>query len=163
MKNPSEAGKIDHNNRLLSDDTVYNVLDYFYKLGYCKVIILNLFAIYGGSFNKFKNYKFKDLIGPKNDKEIFGVLKNIERDRSCLVAAWGGYPKITKSKNEEDKVHKVTRKKIRDGYDKRVKDVLKIIEEIGIPLYKVGDGIVDEEFPPHGKGWYDYEPLVPYF
>jgi hypothetical protein len=55
MKNPSMASKKDSDKRLLSDDTIYRVCDYLYKLNnpmFKEVIILNLMSIYGGTLSK---------------------------------------------------------------------------------------------------------------
>ncbi|MFD0588624.1 DUF1643 domain-containing protein [Paenibacillus sp. GCM10027627] len=168
MKNPSKAGIIDETNKkLLSDDTIYHVCDYIFKRQekFSKLIILNLFPIYGSTFKNidFKN-NIKQLTGKsgeysRNDKEIETIVDSLT-NTDKIILAWGGYPSLgvkKSSKNEEQKLEEQVKEQVKELYAQRIKKVLKIID--GRPTYKVGKGLTNGKFPQHGKMWYDYEEL----
>jgi hypothetical protein len=146
MKNPSDAGKI-YNNKKISDDTLYKVLDYLYKTErFSKVTILNLFTIVYGTASNIKDYigsneevKFRE----RNNKIIKEYLLEYDESKDEIIAAWGSYNGILESK-----------------YNKRIKEVLEIIGNR--PLSIVGKTVNNGKYPGHGKYWYDYENILPY-
>lgn len=157
MKNPSKAGIYDHQTQnKISDETIYNVCDYIYKHKYkfSKVIILNLFPIYGSTF---KNIAIKDqneylghnLNTIRNDEIITEVLTSI--NDYTLILAWGGYPDMGKKSTRKQNYN--TRKL----YRQRINQILNIIGDR--PTYKVGSQLTNNIFPSHGKVWFDFEEL----
>jgi hypothetical protein len=151
MKNPSNAGKQGENGKYISDDTVYRVLDYLFKNenNYSKVTILNLFPHIGGETNNIKD-KIKTKTGKhlikKNDLFIIDYLKELSESQEeyHLIAGWGAHSKITESL-----------------YKQRIKDFFKILKDQEV--YRVGRMVGDlQQYPGHGKYWYDYKELLPY-
>lgn len=108
MKNPSKAGFFDEDNKkLLSDDTIYRVCDYIYKRKekFSKLIILNLFPIYGSTFKNIAIKNIRELTGEtggysQNDKVIKKVLNSLTIKEDRIILAWGGYPKISGNKEK---------------------------------------------------------------
>lgn len=148
LKNPSNAGKIvvdeEGENRKVSDDTIYNVTDYLYKQKkFQKVIIVNLFTIVSGNTERIKGCIGKDrgrTYQEANDKEILRILHDYHEEKDIIIAAWGASTSLKKGE-----------------YDKRIKEVLRIIEDR--PLYRVGPMVGAGRYPGHGKYWYDYEEI----
>ena len=147
LKNPSNAGKEDFQDKKVSDDTIYKITDYLYKLGSIqKVTIVNLFSRVSGS-----PYYLRDYIGTNdelrfrkyNDQVICQLLANFNDEQDLLIAAWGNYAPFLESK-----------------YKERIREVLNLIGDI--PLYRVGPMVNKNAYPGHGKYWYDYEELLPY-
>ncbi|QYK62567.1 DUF1643 domain-containing protein [Paenibacillus sp. S25] len=144
MKNPSRAGLFKETiEKMLSDDTVYNVCDYVYKRDekFSKLIILNLFPVYGPTP---KNIKIESLKSAeqKNEEVIRGIIDSLtEQDK--IILGWGGYP---------DGYWK------REVYREQIKKVLEIIQDK--PTYRVGEELNEGKFPQHGKVWYDFEELL---
>jgi len=161
MKNPSKAGNIEEDSKkMLSDDTVYKVCDYIYKHrdNFSRLIILNLFPIYGSTFKNIVFNSTNELIGSKleysrNNVVISEVIASLTTNGDRIILAWGGYPNLSKSK----KVSKTRKKQVIELYKRRIKEVLNIIADR--PTYKVGEGLTDGKFPQHGKMWYDFDPL----
>lgn len=81
LKKTSKAGKLDEDNRKLSDDTIYKVLDYLNKHenNYAKVTILNLFSIYGPVFKNIatKIEKVEELSVDKNQEVLSNIINLI--------------------------------------------------------------------------------------
>ncbi|ARI78801.1 DUF1643 domain-containing protein [Halobacillus mangrovi] len=159
MKNPSEAGIFDNSiNRRLSDDTIYNVCDYLYKhsFNFSKVIILNLFPIFGPNMKNLVNDKPNELLGEdlnsnKNNEVFSEVFNSLNHVPHRIILAWGGYP------NLGNNLPKVVKAKFRKLYKDRINEVINIIGNR--PTYKVGDSLSGSKFPAHGKVWYDFEPM----
>nr|WP_255358543.1 DUF1643 domain-containing protein [Halobacillus sp. KGW1] len=160
MKNPSRAGIHDAKmKRKISDDTIYKVCDYLYKdsFDFSKVIILNLFPIFGPTFKSLiiddPNVLLgKELNNERNNEVIMQVLNSIRNVPHKIILAWGGYP------NMGDNLTKEERDLIRTMYKQRINEVLSMIGDRA--TYKVGENLSDGKFPPHGKVWYDYERMV---
>jgi trehalose-6-phosphate synthase len=178
MKNPSAAGKIielDKKNKMLSDDTIYNVLDYLYKLSkpvIKKVIIVNLMSVYSGTLsNVIKHSKgVLELSSVENLNEIRNILKN-KNEKDIIIAAWGGYPKYPqkeKPENIKDKENKkiklapyrISQKELKIYYDDLINEVNSLLKNES-NVFLVGS-LNKNNFPPHGKNWYDYEKLDKY-
>ncbi|WP_066303987.1 DUF1643 domain-containing protein [Bacillus sp. FJAT-29814] len=147
MKNPSKAGKYDcNNNRRLSDETIYKVTDYVYKHeeNFSKVIILNLFAVYGSVFNSIhdENIYGGDNLS-KNNKKIQTIIENLKNGDRVIVA-WGGYPK---------------RKGFNQNYRERIQEMKQILN--CDELWCVGNLVKDGnwKFPQHGWSWFDFEKM----
>lgn len=163
MKNPSKAGFFDGDSKkLLSDDTIYRVCDYIFKRKekFSKLVVLNLFPIYGSTFKNIAFKNIRELTGEvggysQNDKVIQEVINSLTNEGDRIILAWGGYPNI--SGNLKDDFSKSRQKLINKLYVQRIKKVLNIIK--GRPVYKVGTMLTDGKFPQHGKMWYDFEEL----
>jgi hypothetical protein len=164
MKNPSAAGKKvkvnNNNNRILSDDTIYTVLDYLYKQKqyYIKeVIIVNLMSIYSGTLsNIIKTSKSVDDLSLKtNLSEIKKVVENSKID-DIIIAAWGSYPSYPKKGEVPYKINNIDLKNYYDNLIEMTHTLLK-----GKNVFRVGP-LTKDLFPGHGKYWYDYEKLHHY-
>lgn len=147
LKNPSNAGKEDIQENKVSDDTMYKITDYLYKLGSIKkVTIVNLFSRVSGT-----PYYLRDYIGTNdeltfrkyNNQVILQLLSNFNYEQDLIIAAWGNYQPLLESK-----------------YKERIREVLKLIGDK--PLYCIGPMVNKNNYPGHGKYWYDYEELLPY-
>lgn len=147
LKNPSNAGKEDTQGRKVSDDTIYKVTDYLYKLGNVqKITIVNLFTIVSGTPDYLKEYigtndelKYRKY----NNEVILQLLSNFNVKKDIIIAAWGNYKPLLESK-----------------YKQRIREVVKLIGDK--PLYRVGPMVNNNNYPGHGKYWYDYENILLY-
>jgi hypothetical protein len=157
LKNPSNAGKRDNSYRLVSDDTVYHVLDYFYKIKredqyvFSKVTILNLYPHIGGTVNgqNIQNLDYDDeeviIVLNKNDCTIRNIISD-PTNEVCVFAGWGAPPsKFTANDKEK--------------YKERIREVL---ERIEFTIYRVGKLVEEGIYPGHGKNWYDYKEIYEY-
>ncbi|HDR7869740.1 TPA: DUF1643 domain-containing protein [Bacillus wiedmannii] len=162
LKNPSKAGKLDEDNRKLSDDTIYKVLDYLYKHenNYAKVTILNLFSIYGPVFKNIATQieKVEELSVDKNQEVLSNIIKSYNPQKDVIILAWGGYPDLNDKKMKE-KIGEDKKAEIKKFYKHRINEVEKMLKDITV--YKVGK-LTGKGFPAHGKSWYDYEALTIY-
>lgn len=147
LKNPSNAGKEDTQGRKVSDDTIYKVTDYLYKLGSIKkVTIVNLFTMVSGTPNYLKEYigtndelKYRKY----NNDVLLKLLAKFNSEQDIIIAAWGNYKPLLESK-----------------YKERIREVIRLIGDK--PLYHVGPMVNNNNYPGHGKYWYDYEGISPY-
>ncbi|WP_371069656.1 DUF1643 domain-containing protein [Sediminibacillus sp. JSM 1682029] len=166
MKNPSKAGLIDDDSQeILSDDTIYKVCDYLYKskLKFKKVIVLNLFPIYGSTFKNIVFNNPNQLTGESlnsayNNKVYESTINSLESKDDRIILAWGGYPDL---KIKKKALPAEVKQSVILLYKHRIKDVLEIIGNN--QTYKVGYELTDGKFPKHGKMWYDFQPLIPFF
>jgi hypothetical protein len=147
LKNPSNAGKEDTQGKQVSDDTFYKVTDYLYKLGSVqKVTIVNLFTMVSGTPDNLKEYMgtHDELKYRKYNNEVLvQLLSNFNFEKDNIIAAWGNYKPLLESK-----------------YKERIREVVKLIGDK--PLYRVGPMVNKNNYPGHGKYWYDYEDILPY-
>ncbi|MGX9135474.1 DUF1643 domain-containing protein [Rummeliibacillus sp. JY-2-4R] len=147
LKNPSNAGKEDTGGRRVSDDTIYKVTDYLYKLGSVnKVTIVNLFTMVSGTSDYLKEYIGTDdelKYQKYNNEVLLQLLSNFNFEKDIIIAAWGNYKPLLESK-----------------YKERIRQVVKLIGDK--PLYRVGPMVNNNNYPGHGKYWYDYEDISPY-
>lgn len=147
LKNPSNTGKEDIQGRKVSDDTIYKITDYLYKLGSVKkVTIVNLFTMVSGTSNYLKEYigtndelKYRKY----NNKVLLQLFSNFNLEKDIIIAAWGNYKPLLESK-----------------YKERIREIIKLIGDR--PLYRVGPMVNNNNYPGHGKYWYDYEAISPY-
>lgn len=147
LKNPSNAGKEDTEGRRVSDDTIYKVTDYLYKLGSVnKVTIVNLFTMVSGTSDYLREYvgtndelKYQKY----NNEVLLQLLSNFNSEKDIIIAAWGNYKPLLESK-----------------YKERIREVVKLIGDK--PLYRVGPMVNNNNYPGHSKYWYDYEYISPY-
>lgn len=165
MKNPSKAGLIDSDTqKVLSDDTIYKVCDYLYKhkLKFKRVIVLNLFPIYGSTFKNIVFDNPNQLTGESlnsayNNKILEGTVESLQSEDDRIILAWGGYPDLKKKKKA---LTAEVKQNVTLLYKHRIKEVLEIIGNK--QTYKVGDKLTDGKFPQHGKMWYDFQSLIPF-
>lgn len=147
LKNPSNAGKEDNLEKKVSDDTIYKVTDYLYKLGgFQKVTVVNLFTMVSGTPDYLKEYigTHDELEYRKYNNEILlELLLNFNIEKDIIIAAWGNYKPLLESK-----------------YKERIREVVKLVGDK--PLYRVGPMVNKNNYPGHGKYWYDYEDILPY-
>lgn len=147
LKNPSNAGKEDTRGRKVSDDTIYKVTDYLYKLGsITKVTIVNLFTMVNGTPDYLKEYigtndelKYRKY----NNEVLLQLLSNFNSEKDIVIAGWGNYKPLLESK-----------------YKERIREVVRLIGNR--PLYRVGPMVNKNNYPGHGKYWYDYEDISLY-
>lgn len=148
MKNPSQAGNHNDNNSLISDDTIYRALNYLFKSKlFSKVIILNMFAKYEGTFTKLELDPEEIII--QNNKVILEYCNNLDAtDR--IFAAWGSY--------SENSRHKANNPNIisEEQYYQRIIEVTCLL--VDKPTFIVGKELSSGD-PPHGKWWYDFESI----
>lgn len=150
MKNPSNAGKYDEQGRRVSDDTIYMVLDYIYKLQNYSikyVTILNLFTLTGGTLKDLKGFigtTTENMKRRENNIVIQRTLEHFDSSKDLIIAGWGAKSTLN----------------IRP-YKQRVQEVIRLLD--GKPLYRVGPLVGKGVFPGHGKYWYDYKKLRSYY
>ncbi|MFB6468234.1 DUF1643 domain-containing protein [Cytobacillus sp. Hz8] len=147
LKNPSNAGKEDTQGRKVSDDTIYKITDYLFKLGNVqKVTIVNLFTMVSGTPDYLKDYIGTDdelRYRTYNNEVILQLLSNFNVEKDIIIAAWGNNKPLLESK-----------------YKERIREVIKLIGDK--PLYRVGPMVNNNNYPGHGRYWYDYEDISPY-
>lgn len=167
MKNPSAAGRKNNEGKILSDDTIYNVLDYLYKLKdpiINNVIIVNLMSIYSGTLSNIikQATNLNKLSTANNILEIEDIIQN-KNEGDIIIAAWGGYPsypKLRKTKNSNKKLSfKIRREDLKTYYDLLLEQIHAILPNEKV--YMVGN-LTNENYPSHGKCWYDFEKLNEY-
>nr|WP_259547363.1 DUF1643 domain-containing protein [Heyndrickxia oleronia] len=163
MKNPSAAGKkvkINNKTRIISDDTIYTVLDYLYKQKqyYVKeVITVNLMSIYSGTLSNIikTSNSIEDLSAEANLKEIQQIVE-ISNESDIIIAAWGGYPSYSL---QDTKPYQISNEELKRYYDSLIENTQSLIK--GRNVFRVRS-LTKDGFPRHGKNWYDYEKLRPY-
>ncbi|MBT2730558.1 DUF1643 domain-containing protein [Bacillus sp. ISL-75] len=102
LKNPINAGKEDTQRRKVSDDTIYKITDYLYKLGNVqKVTIVNLFTMVSGTPDYLRDYIGTDdelRYRTYNNEVLLQLLSNINVEKDIIIAAWGNYKPLLESK-----------------------------------------------------------------
>ncbi|PEV47418.1 DUF1643 domain-containing protein [Bacillus thuringiensis] len=148
MFNPSKAGRIDEDGKMVSDETTYNVLNYLYQSDekFSKVTILNLFSLYEPNLNKKNNYikDIEEVNNQENDRKIAEIIGTAGEFQEKIIVAWGGRPKGVSSH-------------VYRGRIKFIKEILK-----GKIVYHVYDPYRKSKTPQHGSQWCDYEKIIPY-
>jgi len=147
MFNPSKAGLKDDNGKIISDFTVYNVLQYLYhhKDTFKAVRILNLISSYSSNPTRLKPYKLNNI----NKRVLENRIKKINHERGDkLILAWGELPKSTPTE-----IKRIYKKQI-EYIKSAIKDKL---------VYHVEDPYRQSHTPQHGSRWADYEKIVPYY
>ncbi|QVY61951.1 DUF1643 domain-containing protein [Cytobacillus gottheilii] len=157
------AGKkieIKNEKRIISDDTIYTVLDYLYKqkqYNIKEVTIVNLMSIFSGTLSNIikSNKSIEDLSTDNNLDEIKQVVRN-SNTNDIIIAAWGGYPPYPKQNTVP---YQISNEDLKKYYDNLIVNTHLLIK--GRNLFRVGS-LTRDGFPRHGKNWYDYEKLNPY-
>ena len=137
LKNPSKATVNHERNIYESDETVNNILYYFFYKKYTKVGIVNLFAKFFTDSSNLNDYvdEAEKIIGSNNDEHIKNMVES--KEFNDIVVAWGGYPQKSSS----------VMKKL---YEERIYKFEKTI--YGRNVYFV-EKMVDGKFPLHGRVW----------
>ncbi|WP_347861546.1 DUF1643 domain-containing protein [Salimicrobium sp. PL1-032A] len=147
MYNPSKAGFRNAEGKVLSDFTIYNVLQYLYhhKDKFKGVRVLNLFSSYSSNPAEVSEVTSNLISNKKVLKEM--LCKNDTSKGDKIILGWGDTPK-----KATDRVKYLYREQI------------SYIESIigNQPVYHVVDPYRKSLSPQHGSRWTDYEKLKPF-
>jgi hypothetical protein len=147
MYNPSKAGLKNEQGRIVSDFTIYNILQYLYhhKYRFKAVRIMNLFSSYSSNPTKLST---SSLNHSSNNKTLKIRISKVNHERGDkLILAWGNPPKSASTK-------------IKTLYNKQIAFLESIIRDQ--PVFHVEDCYRKSHTPQHGSRWTDYEELKPY-
>lgn len=147
MYNPSKAGLRDDHGRILSDFTIYNVLQYLYhhQDRFQAVGVMNLLSSFSSNPAKLLTPSFNQ---SKNNKTLKECISKVNHERGDkLILAWGA-------------PHKKASAETIALYEKQIRYVKSIIGNL--PVFHVEDPYRKSPAPQHGSRWTDYEELQPY-
>lgn len=141
MFNPSKAGLRDEQGRIISDFTIYNVLQYLYhrKERFKAVKIINLFSSYSTSP---KNLSISNPHQQRNNKVLIQMIEKLNYEKGDkLILAWGDLPNDA-------------------TYNNQITFLKSVIGDQ--PVFHVVDPYRKSLTPQHGSRWTDYEELTPF-